>query len=289
MSSKARLNIFAFITVALWAAAFPATKIAGESFSPYCLGLIRCIVASIALLVAGRFLKIRKPFCIRDLLLMSAAGVCGFALYLIFFNTGILTITSATSSVIIASTPIMTAIVCSRLYNEKIRPLGWLAICIAFIGVCILLFWKGALSINAGILWTLGAAIVFCIYNILNRKLTSIGYTSVEIVTYAMISASVLMIFFLPETINEVSHANSFNILLAIALGLLPSATSYVLWAKAMELAEKTNEVTNYMFITPLLSAIMGFAMLGEIPDMGTLIGGLIIIISVILFGTKGK
>lgn len=289
MSSKVKLNLYSFITVFLWAAAFPLTKVAGAQFSPFCLGLIRCMVASAALLMVGKFLHIRKPFCRKDLLLLAAAGISGFALYLIFFNTGIMTITSATSSVIIASTPIMTAIVCSRLYKEKINPLGWLAILFAFIGVVILLFWEGALSINVGILWTLGAAVVFCIYNVLNRKLGSVGYTSVEIVTYGMISASIVLMFCLPQTISEIASADLIAILLAIALGLLPSATSYVLWAKAMELAEKTNEVTNYMFVTPLLSAVMGFLLLNEVPDMGTIIGGIIIIAGVVLFGLKGK
>jgi len=99
-----------------------------------------------------------------------------------------------------------------------------------------------------------------------------------------MISAAVALMFCLPQTVTELSSASYLSILLAIALGLLPSATSYVLWAKAMELATKTNEVTNYMFVTPLLSTVMGFILLNEIPDLGTLIGGGIIIFSVILF-----
>ena len=72
-------------------------------------------------------------------------------------------------------------------------------------------------------------------------------------------------------------------------MGIMPSAVSYVLWAKAMDLAEKTNEVTNYMFITPLLSTVMGFLMLHEVPDMGTFIGGAVIIASVVMFNIKGK
>lgn len=289
MNAKLKLNIFSFIAVFLWAAAFPLTKVAGEAFSPYCLGLIRCTVAAVALFVLGQFLHIRKPFRRKDLIPLVLAGISGFALYLIFFNTGIVTITSATSSVIVASTPIMTAIICNKLYSEKISSLGWVSILLAFAGVNVLLFWNGTLSINVGILWTLGAAIVFCIYNVLNRKLSSLGYTSVEIVTYGMISAAVTLMFCLPQTVTEISQANMTAILLAVALGLLPSATSYVLWAKAMELATKTNEVTNYMFVTPLLSAIMGFLLLNEVPDLGTLIGGTIIIFSVILFSLKGK
>ncbi len=289
MNSKLKLNLCAFATVFLWATAFPLTKIVSCDFSPYSLGLIRCTVASVILIILGRFLHIRKPMCKKDIILLTITGILGFSLYMILFNTGILTITSATSSVVIASTPIMTAIVTSVFYNEKISKTGWLAIFMAFTGVVILLFWKGILSVNIGILWTLAASVVFCGYNILNRKLSAAGYTSLEIVTYAMISGAAALIFFAPEAVSHLSGASGTNILAVIALGIFPSATSYFLWAKALELADKTNEVTNYMFITPLLSTIMGFLMLGEIPDAGTLIGGIIIISSLILFSFKGK
>ena len=89
---------------------------------------------------------------------------------MITFNTGILTLTSATSSIIIAVTPILTAIVASNLYKEKIKPIGWAAIAAAFIGVLILLLWEGVFSINIGLIWTVGAAIVFCGYNIIQSR-----------------------------------------------------------------------------------------------------------------------
>lgn len=289
MKAKVKLNIYSFITVFLWAAAFPLTKVAGAYFSPYDLGLIRCTVAAASLLIIGMLSHMRKPLCKRDLFLMAITGIFGFALYLIFFNTGIMTISSATSSVIVASTPIMTAIVCSRLYDERISPAGRLAIFLSFMGVIILLFWKGALSIEIGVVWTLAAAVVFCIYNVLSRRLVSAGYSSVEIVTYGMISAAAVMMVFLPGTVSEISQAEPKALIIAAALGVFPSAISYFLWAKAMSLADKTSEVTNYMFITPLLSTVIGFLLLGEIPDMGTIIGGVVIIAGVILFAVKGS
>ena len=56
-----------------------------------------------------------------------------------------------------------------------------------------------------------------------------------------------------------------------------------------MSYAERTSEVTNFMFVTPLLSTIMGFIILSEIPNAGTFIGGAIIIISIVVFNLKGK
>ena len=94
---------------------------------------------------------------------------------------------------------------------------------------------------------------------------------------------------FLPGSVNQLAAADGTALAVAIYLGLGPSAAAYLLWAKASEYAERTNEVTNYMFITPLLATVLGFLILGEIPSLGTLIGGAIIIGSVILFNRVGK
>ncbi|MDO4544557.1 MAG: DMT family transporter [Bacillota bacterium] len=289
MNDKIKLNLYAFITVFLWASAFPLTKVIEQQFTPNSLGLIRCGVAALLLIAMGLCTGIRKPFCKKDLLYFVASGGMGFTLYMVFFNTGLLTLTSASSSVIIAATPILTAMAAYKLYGEKIKALGWIAIAVAFIGVVILLFWNGILSVNIGLLWTLGAALVFCGYNILNRKLTALGYTSLEIVTYSVVSGTILLLIFLPQTVSQVASAGLVDIIVAIYLGIMPSAISYILWAKAISLAEKTSEVTNYMFITPLLSAIMGFFLLREVPDMGTFIGGAVIIAGVVIFSLKGK
>lgn len=277
-----------FFTVFLWASAFPLTKVAMAHYTPNALGFVRCAVAAIFLLIIGILNHIRKPHK-KDILWFFLSGGLGFTLYMITFNTGIQTLTSATSSIIIATTPIMTAMVSSKCYGEKINKLGWFTIALAFIGVLILLLWDGVFSINIGLIWTICAAIVFCGYNILNRKLSSMGYTALEIVTYSIFCGAILLAVFSPQGVSQVITAEPKHILSVIYLGAMPSALAYFLWGKAMYLAEKTSEVTNFMFVTPLLSTALGFMLLKEIPNMGTFIGGAIIILSIILFNLKGK
>lgn len=288
MSQKLKVNMLGFFTVFLWASAFPLTKVAMDHYTPNALGFVRCAVAAIFLLIIGILNHIRKPQK-KDIPWFFLSGGLGFTLYMITFNTGIQTLTSATSSIIIATTPIMTAVVSSKCYGEKINKLGWFTIALAFIGVLILLLWDGVFSINIGLIWTICAAIVFCGYNILNRKLSSMGYTALEIVTYSMFCGAILLAVFSPQGVSQVITAEPKHILSVIYLGAMPSALAYFLWGKAMYLAEKTSEVTNFMFVTPLLSTALGFMLLKEIPNMGTFIGGAIIILSIILFNLKGK
>ena len=287
-SEKKKVFGLSFLSVFLWASAFPLTKVAQQQFTSIPLGFLRCTVAAIFLIIIGKCCHIRLPQQ-KHIPLFFVSGGLGFTGYMITFNTGILTLTSATSSIIVAVTPILTAIVASRLYKEKIKPIGWAAIAAAFIGVLILLLWEGVFSINVGLIWTVGAAIVFCGYNILTRKLSAMGYNALEIVTYSMICGAILLGFWAGEGLHQLAGASTSHIIALIYLGALPSATAYFTWGKAMSYAERTSEVTNFMFVTPLLSTIMGFIILHEVPNAGTFIGGTIIIISIVVFNLKGK
>lgn len=287
-SEKKKVFGLSFLSVFLWASAFPLTKVAQQQFTSIPLGFLRCTVAAIFLIIIGKCCHIRLPQK-KHIPLFFVSGGLGFTGYMITFNTGILTLTSATSSIIIAVTPILTAIVASNLYKEKIKPIGWAAIAAAFIGVLILLLWEGVFSINIGLIWTVGAAIVFCGYNIMTRKLSAMGYNALEIVTYSMICGAILLGFWSGDGLHQLAGASMSHIIALIYLGALPSATAYFTWGKAMSYAERTSEVTNFMFVTPLLSTIMGFIILHEVPNAGTFIGGAIIIISIVVFNLKGK
>ena len=292
MSKTSKSALLAFITVFLWSSAFPITKFATAAFAPNVLGLLRCSLAAVILLVIGGINHIHGPKKPVHIPLFFLSGGLGFSLYMIFFNSGMLTLTSATSSLIIATTPVLTAVGAAWLYREKIKPIGWCAIGCAFLGVAVLLLTdtsKGGLSGGVGLFWTMAAAVVFCCYNLMNRKLLSMGYTAVECVTWSMVCGAIWLMPFLSQAIPQVAAAPVSAVVATIYLGAMPSATAYLLWSHAMSLARKTSDVSNFQFLTPLLSTAMGFAMLGEVPSVMTVIGGLIIIVSIVVFGLKGK
>ncbi len=287
-SNRKKVLAYGLLTVLIWASAFPLTKIAQEQFSSYSLGFLRCGIATVFLLLIGKIRHIRLPEK-KDVPLFILSGALGFGIYLIAFNTGIQTLTSATSSIVIAVTPILTAIAAARMYNERLSPIGWAAIFSAFAGVLLLLLWDGIFSINVGLLWTLGAAVSFCGYNLINRELSSLGYNALEIVTYSMLCGALLLSFWSVQGVNELFAANHKQIAAIVYLGAFPSAAAYFFWGEAMSYAERISEVTNFNFVTPLLSAVMGFLLLKEIPNAGTFIGGAAIIASIVVFNKKGK
>lgn len=288
MSKKVKINLLSIGTVFFWSLAFPFSKVAMNHFSPYALGFLRVCIASVTLLIIGKFAGNRVAR-VKDLPWLFLAGACGFGIYLFAFNRGIQTLSSASSSIVIALTPVLTAVVAHYLYGEKINKLGWIMLFTAFSGVVIMMLWDGELSINTGMLWTLGASVVFCAYNILNRKLSGMGYKAIEIVTYSMISAIIVLSPFSVQGVREVMSASPKDLLVLLMLGVLSSALAYYLWSIALSMTEKTSDVTNYGFLTPFAATLMGSLVLDEVPGMGTIVGGIIIITSIVIFSKKGK
>ncbi|UTC65068.1 DMT family transporter [Treponema sp. OMZ 788] len=288
MSNKIKSYLFALTAVIFFASSFPFSRFALVYFSPEALGFLRCSLASIVLLIIGRFNNLRSPFKLKHIGLFFISGALGFGLYLIVFNMGLKTITAATSSILIATTPIMTAAAASILYGEKISRIGIFSIFCAFCGVLIIILWKGILSINIGIVWTVIAAVFFCGYNILSRKLGKMGYTSIEIVTYSMIAAAIILSPFSIDAYKQIINAELKYIGSFIYLGIFTSALGYFCFNKGIEIAEMTSDVTNFLFVNPLVASLLGYVALGETLNAGTIIGGAVIIASIVLFSLKG-
>ncbi len=284
MSRALKRNILAILTIILWSITFPITRFIGNELNPIYIAFIRITSAAALLTLIWFFQKERKIPAKSDLFLFILSGAAGFGLYLIVFSLGLRTITSAESSVIIAVTPILVAVFSSILWKEKLSIPCWLTILGAFLGVAILMLWEQGIDLKPGMLWTLCASLLFALYNMINRNLSAKGYSSIDIVTFSMIVSVVLLIWAAPGSIDAVIHTRALPTLLAVMIGLLSSAIAYALWGGALSLADRSTEVTNYMFVTPLLATLEGIIFLHESPTAGTFIGGGLVIATIVLF-----
>lgn len=282
---KKSYHFYAIITIIFWALAFVFTRLGLQYFDVYSLSFLRYLVASITLLVIICFIKINRPKK-EDLFSFILSGALGFFLYVILFNKGTALVSAATSSIIIATVPVFTALLATFFYKEKLKIYQWIAIGIEFMGILVLTLMNGSFSINEGVLWLLIAALCLASYNILQRKLTK-TYSALQASTYSIFFATIMLCIFLPGSINKAIHAPLIQILYVLILGVFSSAIAYIAWAKAISLAEKTTYVSNYMFVTPFLTTILGFIMINEIPDKATILGGIIILSGLFIFNKE--
>ena len=273
---------YAAVTILFWSLAYVLTRLALGYFSSFSLGFLRYFVASCALAVLAALTGMGTPKR-ADLPWFFASGAAGFFLYMIAFNQGQALVTAATGSVVIATVPVITALLAWVVYREALRPIQWAAILVEFAGVAVLTLLDGAFSMNSGLLWLFLAALLLSVYNLLQRRLTK-TYTALQTTTYSIFAGTLMLAIFLPDSVREVSGAPGIQFLYLIILGVFSSAVAYGAWAKAFSKAEKTSQVSNYMFITPFLTSLLGFLLAGEVPDQATLVGGAVILLGVFLF-----
>ena len=128
---------FALTTILFWAPTYVMSHMIAPYISPAALGCLRYTIAGVILALILGFRKISLPER-KDIPFFAIAAICGFSLYMIVFNYGTALVTSATSSVIIAMTPVFTGILASVFFKEKLTVLQWLAMAVQFSGVLVL-------------------------------------------------------------------------------------------------------------------------------------------------------
>lgn len=280
-------HLYALISILLWATSYVLTKFVVDSYSPGCLSLLRCAVASCVLFAAFTSEKLPVPSWL-GLLRLLPAGFVGLALYFILFNEGTYLANPSTVSIIIATAPVITPVLARIVYRESLPTLGWIAILLAFGGISLMTLWNGTVDVNMGVVWTALAALAFSIYMILQRWLAQY-FLPLQISTFSFIVGTACLLYFLPQLVDEMRAAPAWKTALAVYLGVFPTAFSYLSWVKALALAPKTGYCTNYLFVTPFLSLILEFILMAQFPDTPTILGGGIILASLALFTLAGK
>ena len=287
MKIKDSFHIYAIITIVCWSLAYVFTRMALKHFSAYSLGFLRYFVASFVLIVVVVATKMKPPKT-SDIKWLVISGAAGFFLYMITFNKGCETVTASTSSVIIATVPIITALLASFVYKERLTHFQWLAIVISFFGVIILILLNGMFTINKGIIWLFFAAILLSFYNLLQRKLTRI-YSALQTSAFSIFAGTIMLTIFSPIAFEEVKKAPAIQLFYVVVMGVFSSAIAYLSWSQAFVKAKYTSSVSNYMFITPILTTLLGLLIAKEKPDLSTIVGGIIILIGLLIFNFGGN
>lgn len=272
----------AFIAIFFWATAFVTTKVAIKKVDAMTLGVLRYFFTAIIVVFILIKQKISLPK-LKDIPAFIFAGFSGYAGYIGFFNIATLLSSPSTLSVINALAPAITAIVAYFMFNERIKLIGWISMGISFCGILILTLWDGALTVNKGVLYMLIGCVLLSLYNISQRYLTK-KYSSFDVSMYSMLIGGILLVIYSPRSIVDMFSITFGPLILIVYMSIFPSIISYFFWTKAFELAKHTTEVTSFMFVTPVLATLMGIIILGDIPKLSTLIGGVVIILGMILF-----
>ncbi|HCY1316877.1 TPA: DMT family transporter [Staphylococcus aureus] len=269
-------------TIILWGSAFPMIKIALNDFSAESLSAFRLILATIILLPFVIIKKLPTPE-LRDIPVIFILGFCGFVIYHTALNFGETLISAGISGILVSTTPIFSSALAYIFLKEHFSKWNWLSSLVAFIGISIISISKDDYTtINVlGVFIILLASFSESLYFTFQKKYIE-KYGFIAFTLYTIMASSPFMLIFIPEIINDIHGATFTSIVSVLYLAIFPTIIPYVLLAYIVK-SVGVSDATMFLYLTPIVSLLLSYLLLDELPTTLAIIGGLITLLGVSL------
>ena len=285
MTAEVRLaTALVFVTPALWSVNYLVARWAPGVIAPHMLALARWVVA---VLILGAFCwreLAAKRHLIRaeagQFVVLGALGmwVCGAFVYIGGRSTLAVNI-----GLIYAAAPVLIALASALWLHERFGAAQALGVVLALAGVLQILFkgnWAAALQlgINPGDLWIAVAVLCWTAYSLLLRAWPSAFGALARLTLIACGGVLVLIPFTLWEAVYWLPSTLSWQSAgLVLAAALLPGAAAYGAYS-FMQRVLGAARVGVALYLGPLYSAAIGWAVLGERIEPFHAVGALLIL-----------
>lgn len=271
------------LVMVIWAGNFVVVKSALAELPPVAFTMLRFILASGILLAVCRVREGSLLLPRRDLAQLAVLGAIGFAIYQALWTTALDQTTAADSALLIAATPIVTALVAGAIRSDELTPLMLLGALVSFAGVALVVVAgaDGAFGSRAiGNLLTVAAAVCWAIYvafgaPVLRRH--SPLRTTAWTVTFGTL-------FLLPlgtwELVQGNPHPSAASLLAILYAGIFSIAIGNVLQFWGVKVLGPTR-TANFQFLVPALAVVLAAAFLAEQIRAEQVLGGIVIVLGI--------
>lgn len=274
------------LAVLFWSTSATAFKIALQIVSPFQLLWGAAFISTIALAL---IITIRKQWPAvlslqrREVILLAVLGFLNpFLYYAVLFNAYHLLPGQVAMSLNYAW-PIMLTLLSAPILGHRLRSLHFIAIAISFSGVVIIAT-RGNLHVfgkvdSFGVFLALASTIIWAVFWLMNAREKTDPVVRLFVgFCFGLILATVYLLFlpghFLPEW-------RAWPVL--IYIGLFEMGITFVIWLMAVKAARHAAEVGNLIYLTPFLSLVFLWAILGEQIFLSTFIGLILIVTGIFI------
>lgn len=268
-------HIGALIVTFVWGATFVSSKILlNNGMTPDEIFFLRFLLAYICLALLSHN-RLWANNC-KDELTLCGLGIMGGSLYFLLENIALTMSTAAEVCILVCTCPLITALLIAIFYKEEqLSRKQMVGSFVAFAGmILVVLNGQLVLKLNPlGDILAFAASMAWAIYSLLMRRIMNryepdfitrkiFFYGVMTILPYMWYSGSISENILLSGTplSGETIAVIAGNILF---LGLIASFGAFLLWNWAMRRLGAV-KCTNYVYLQPMVTIIIGFLVLDE-------------------------
>jgi len=274
--------IAALIAVCVWASAFVGIRYAGRELAPGPLALGRLLVGSLSLgvLVLAR----REPLVRRaGLVGVVICGVLWFGAYNVALNAAERRVDAGTASLLVNVGPVLIALLAGLALKEGIGRLVLVGCAVSFAGVALIAAGSSRHGVSGswGAVLCLIAAVVYAV-GVVAQKPTLRHGSPLAVTWLACTVGAICCLPYAPSLANQAAHASAPAILWTVYLGLVPTAIGFSAWAFALS-RTSAGRLGVSTYLVPPIAVLLGWLILGEVPALLALPGGILCLAGVAL------
>lgn len=277
---------YALISVFLWSTVATAFKISLNYLDVISLVMYSSFSSLIILFVIIVFqnkLFLIKDYIKKNFFLVFILGLINpFLYYLVLFKAYDL-LPAQEAQAINYSWALMLAFLSVPFLKQKLRIIDILAGLVCYFGVVVIATKGEPLSLNfsnlEGLFYAILSTVLWSFYWIFSTK-SKIDPVVALFCNFLFAMPMIVIYFYFT---NEFEVPRIEGILGAIYIGLFEMGLTFLFWLKAMQNTTDTSKITNLIFISPFLSLIFIYFILGEKIELSTIKGLVLIIIGLVL------
>ena len=274
----------------VWGVNYAVIKAALREFQPMAFNGLRFALATltIGLLLRHRGTSLRIPR--EGLWRLVLLGVLGNAIYQLLFIEGIARTTAANASLIMASSPMLVALLATALGRERLQVRGWFGVVLAVAGLTLVLSAQNRVGFTrvslAGDLLILAGAATWALYTVLaTGVMARTPSLSATLVTF-LSGTPVLLLMAVPSFISQDWRSVGAGGWLAVAFsGIVAIGLAYLAWNAGLGAVGSTRTVV-YSNLTPVVAAGLAWVTLGERWNLAQVLGAAAVLIGIVLTRT---
>lgn len=287
------------LTVIFWGASFVATKIVLLELTPATIIVIRFGVGFLVLLITVGLRQEIKPVHRQKLPFLALLGFLGITFHQWLQVTGLKSTPATITAWIVATIPVFVALLGWAILGERLTKQQVAGITLAAGGAVTVVSGGDLLALTTGRVGTMGdimiaiSAINWAVFTVLSKRALGMPSPDVSKDTVANGSPVIVMLyvmgFGLAFSIPWALVDGGWRALATISdqgwwallfLGVACSGLAYLFWFKALDVMPAT-QAGVFLYLEPLVTAVLAGPMLGESTTTITALGGAAILLGV--------